>query len=99
MPAFDPLKWFRTASTTSNWIPNLATNTESPGREGYVRGSSADCPANPNCGERGGTRTRDQLIKSQLLYRLSYPRSEEHTSELQSLMRIQYAVFCLKKKT
>src|SRR3546814_3480131 len=27
------------------------------------------------------------------------PRSEEHTPELQSLMRISYAVFCLKKKT
>src|SRR3546814_2522430 len=29
---------------------------------------------------------------------VSQPRSEEHTSELQSLMRISYAVFCLKKK-
>src|SRR3546814_5753709 len=29
----------------------------------------------------------------------AYGRSEEHTSELQSLMRISYAVFCLKKKT
>src|SRR3546814_5072285 len=29
---------------------------------------------------------------------LANPRSEEHTSELQSLMRISYAVFCLKKK-
>src|SRR3546814_6899344 len=29
---------------------------------------------------------------------LPLPRSEEHTSELQSLMRISYAVFCLKKK-
>src|SRR3546814_5046807 len=29
---------------------------------------------------------------------LSLVRSEEHTSELQSLMRISYAVFCLKKK-
>src|SRR3546814_8858026 len=28
-----------------------------------------------------------------------HQRSEEHTSELQSLMRISYAVFCLKKKT
>src|SRR3546814_10338985 len=28
-----------------------------------------------------------------------FERSEEHTSELQSLMRISYAVFCLKKKT
>src|SRR3546814_6340955 len=33
------------------------------------------------------------LIKAAVLY-----RSEEHTSELQSLMRISYAVFCLKKK-
>src|SRR3546814_4733795 len=30
--------------------------------------------------------------------RRTAPRSEEHTSELQSLMRISYAVFCLKKK-
>src|SRR3546814_6289618 len=30
---------------------------------------------------------------------LPFERSEEHTSELQSLMRISYAVFCLKKKT
>src|SRR3546814_2938492 len=32
------------------------------------------------------------------LWRLPLRRSEEHTSELQSLMRISYAVFCLKKK-
>src|SRR3546814_8322643 len=32
------------------------------------------------------------------LYEIAF-RSEEHTSELQSLMRISYAVFCLKKKT
>src|SRR3546814_2930616 len=31
-------------------------------------------------------------------FRLCHGRSEEHTSELQSLMRISYAVFCLKKK-
>src|SRR3546814_3891166 len=34
------------------------------------------------------TKVNDQLV----------PRSEEHTSELQSLMRISYAVFCLNKK-
>src|SRR3546814_1797782 len=34
-----------------------------------------------------------------LPYTRNNPRSEEHTSELQSLMRISYAVFCLKKKT
>src|SRR3546814_1647197 len=32
------------------------------------------------------------------VYRLAKVRSEEHTSELQSLMRNSYAVFCLKKK-
>src|SRR3546814_19823788 len=32
-------------------------------------------------------------------FRSKHARSEEHTSELQSLMRISYAVFCLKKKT
>src|SRR3546814_8203383 len=38
-----------------------------------------------------GSRTR-------LRYSTSTSRSEEHTSELQSLMRISYAVFCLNKK-
>src|SRR3546814_6798203 len=37
------------------------------------------------------------LILTPLL--ISVVRSEEHTSELQSLMRISYAVFCLQKKT
>src|SRR3546814_4294903 len=34
-----------------------------------------------------------------VLTRAGQERSEEHTSELQSLMRISYAVFCLQKKT
>src|SRR3546814_9415261 len=43
------------------------------------------CPCrNPNSTRRTSTR--------------AFRRSEEHTSELQSLMRISYAVFCLKKK-
>src|SRR3546814_5878920 len=37
-------------------------------------------------------------VTHQNAMRLYYFRSEEHTSELQSLMRISYAVFCLKKK-
>src|SRR3546814_7543398 len=37
--------------------------------------------------------------RAELIRRLqAYERSEEHTSELQSLMRISYALFCLKKK-
>src|SRR3546814_5929314 len=39
-----------------------------------------------------------RLSKMPLPVSQTVPRSEEHTSELQSLMRISYAVFCLKKK-
>src|SRR3546814_4814807 len=38
------------------------------------------------------------LSAAAAIYHARNPRSEEHTSELQSLMRISYAVFCLKKK-
>src|SRR3546814_2818619 len=38
-------------------------------------------------------------LAGQIVTTLHACRSEEHTSELQSLMRISYAVFCLKKKT
>src|SRR3546814_9125474 len=48
-------------------------------------------------GFRIGPRTHC-ISESPVFGRLSL-RSEEHTSELQSLMRISYAVFCLKKKT
>src|SRR3546814_9484642 len=47
--------------------------------------------------ERPGTAWFVPAIKDE--YRYPKDRSEEHTSELQSLMRISYAVFCLKKKT
>src|SRR3546814_4830383 len=39
-----------------------------------------------------------QAVRPAVLDRRFRARSEEHTSELQSLMRISYAVFCLKKK-
>src|SRR3546814_1345808 len=53
------------------------------------RASRAQC-LDSNLSMNGIGRSRDQEE--------SYARSEEHTSELQSLMRISYAVFCLKKK-
>src|SRR3546814_1916279 len=43
------------------------------------------------------TLSRGGHVRGDFIYRL-WQRSEEHTSELQSLMRISYAVFCLKKK-
>src|SRR3546814_9509730 len=47
--------------------------------------------AAPHAAEQGGGEEQHQREDDQ--------RSEEHTSELQSLMRSSYAVFCLKKKT
>src|SRR3546814_976853 len=49
-----------------------------------VRDPESDRSRPPEAGDNGGRMAT---------------RSEEHTSELQSLMRISYAVFCLKKKT
>src|SRR3546814_7812759 len=59
-------------------------------------------PARP--GRRGrtldglGHRARRLSFRTAVARRDQSPRSEEHTSELQSLMRISYAVFCLTKK-
>src|SRR3546814_6919496 len=58
-----------------------------------ARGGAA-APAFP-CGELIVPRT---LLRGAVEIRVGRDRSEEHTSELQSLMRISYAVFCLKKK-
>src|SRR3546814_10388727 len=43
-------------------------------------------------------RANPDLLNASRRKRIAAGRSEEHTSELQSLMRISYAVFCLKKK-
>src|SRR3546814_5231273 len=51
-------------------------------------------PRNRHVGLRANRREIDIWAPS----RIQLCRSEEHTSELQSLMRISYAVFCLKKK-
>src|SRR3546814_2953934 len=46
-----------------------------------------------------GVPDRFRIEAAVAIGRIADKRSEEHTSELQSLMRISYAVFCLKKKT
>src|SRR3546814_10501931 len=60
--------------------------------------SIGDVPARFYRGEPDEPNTRTLKQTFSELQQLSL-RSEEHTSELQSLMRISYAVFCLKKKT
>src|SRR3546814_1909245 len=61
---------------------------------------AADGRGPGGAGDRG-QRVRRDLLAALRARRVLRPgvRSEEHTSELQSLMRISYAVFCLKKKT
>src|SRR3546814_4490261 len=61
-------------------------------RNGAVETSRLPVPP----GSRQFPRRRQHLLG--MAGHLHLARSEEHTSELQSLMRISYAVFCLKKK-
>src|SRR3546814_1639053 len=62
------------------------------------RSSGNDARSHPPKGHSGQPRDLANRDDRNLL-RCTAHRSEEHTSELQSLMRISYAVFCLKKKT
>src|SRR3546814_6564395 len=59
-------------------------------RDAAAGGARRDSGAGPLSWPRAGARA--------VLFGPARRRSEEHTSELQSLMRISYAVFCLKKK-
>src|SRR3546814_6164565 len=68
-----------------------------------LRGGRADMTAADEAGEGMSDRTLMDADRAEALpaggsTRVVLVRSEEHTSELQSLMRISYAVFCLKKK-
>src|SRR3546814_7292795 len=62
----------------------------------YLRDAARDADLEP--GLRSHLPVRVPHRKPRLSHLLPSSRSEEHTSELQSLMRISYAVFCLKKK-
>src|SRR3546814_5465296 len=56
---------------------------------------SSRYPLKPSVAADGFSRKQKDFLAAK---GLNVDRSEEHTSELQSLMRISYAVFCLKKK-
>src|SRR3546814_6899511 len=61
-------------------------------------GRLVTCAAKPKSGLGNRLNSPSSSIARAPLSGSSAGRSEEHTSELQSLMRISYAVFCLKKK-
>src|SRR3546814_5727480 len=62
------------------------------------RGEALYAAMPPGIEVSGGSAGNTAAGLAALGSRAGYIRSEEHTSELQSLMRISYAVFCLKKK-
>src|SRR3546814_4318501 len=63
-----------------------------------VRSRARSSSSKPSRNGRSRTWSRPRNRRSPATTATSAARSEEHTSELQSLMRISYAVFCLKKK-
>src|SRR3546814_6021241 len=83
---FDPVNWHRTAfHELGHWVGGATRlNRDQSGVFGSVAYGKEELCA--------------ELTASFVCAALGITRSEEHTSELQSLMRISYAVFCLKKK-
>src|SRR3546814_8563883 len=111
-PALSSLSGLVAASCTARpFASGEATHAPSalgtlPSGHGAVEGASsvacaaagvaiATAKANSEQAQSRGADGKQGVIIGRLLAM----RSEEHTSELQSLMRISYAVFCLKKKT
>src|SRR3546814_4830596 len=92
-------------STRTDTLFPYTTLFRSPGIRAPIGGCQDPYRARPANGVCPGNRQRrrfrglHQLAgKAPVGRRHDATRSEEHTSELQSLMRISYAVFCLKKK-
>src|SRR3546814_1472481 len=91
----------------SDWSSDVCSSDLSYRRSGRLA-VGADRARHVRRSFRGGVRDRQELHRHgaapRFTRRAATPdigrvdRSEEHTSELQSLMRISYAVFCLKKK-
>src|SRR3546814_7184006 len=90
-----------TCQPLSNGSADGATVSQSP-----CPGGTGPCPSHgrkvlalrPACASCTPATAPCALMKRVIGCHASTWRSEEHTSELQSLMRISYAVFCLKKK-
>src|SRR3546814_4506728 len=92
-------------STRTDTLFPYTTRFRSGGEEGggglTMLPRSAFAPRKKNSGRPAWkvARSYAQWLRGRPCAVAKLGRSEEHTSELQSLMRISYAVFCLKKKT
>src|SRR3546814_2669616 len=88
-----PLIQRRSTGERVSAVPMMMSSTSGAGYASTARGS--------RLAGAGGALAATGLLLAALWIGLAvreHVRSEEHTSELQSLMRISYAVFCLKKK-
>src|SRR3546814_6878765 len=92
-------------ASCASTLPAESTQAKYEGRSHSCRDSSSSAPVGGTrlaTGSRAGS-TADIVASTNRAnadtIRCACGRSEEHTSELQSLMRISYAVFCLKKNT
>src|SRR3546814_4343072 len=92
LTALDPLRpWFSAAAVVSLAVAFW-----------MLYRPASHCGVDGSCVEPDTLRRRRRwlwLATVLIVLLLLFPRSEEHTSELQTLMRISYAVFCLKQKT
>src|SRR3546814_4578936 len=81
-------------------IPFVSSEVETPRRRARLTGISTSLDANEKKTKASGRPPAEPFFqRNHLPGRADRLRSEEHTSELQSLMRNSYAVFCLKTKT
>src|SRR3546814_8282303 len=83
----------RRSLCVSHCVPRAWRGPPRPLRAAYAQTHAETVPL-----ERLASRRNGPLRQGTDLRHFHALRSEEHTSELQSLMRISYAVFCLKKK-
>src|SRR3546814_10809382 len=83
-------------------VRSTVNDSAQPMVEGTMRRLAArDSVKHPTAKDRQGPLDFQDILEAvdiDMHMQLAIERSEEHTSELQSLMRISYAVFCLKKK-
>src|SRR3546814_3439209 len=101
MPASKPTSSAMRAERGSNTEPGCTQRSPAKrARKRSRRWVQRMVEASPRltCFIGGGIRTYPTRLDSLFSPSVVSARSEEHTSELQSLMRISYAVFCLKKK-
>src|SRR3546814_4197766 len=76
----------------------VGSDTEAPMSTGHGHHAGARAPGSRLLGDDASTGAKELPAPERWINASIEDRSEEHTSELQSLMRNSYAVFCLKKK-